>query len=95
MQINITGHHVEVTKALKDFIHDKFQRLERYYEFINSAHVILTVEKLSQKAEALLTINGGEIFADSTTEDMYSSIDSLIDKLDRQLQKHKEKVTAH
>ncbi len=95
MQINITGHHVEVTQALKDFIHDKFRKLERHFEQIISAHVILTVEKLSQKAEALLTMKGSEIFAESTTEDMYASIDSLIDKLDRQLQKHKQKITAH
>ncbi len=95
MQINITGHHVEVTKALNDFIHDKFKKLERHYEYINHAHVILTIEKLSQKAEALLTVKGGEVFAESTTEDMYSALDSLVDKLDRQLQKHKQKVAAY
>lgn len=95
MQINITGHHVDITQALNDFIFDKFKKLDRHYEYINNAHVILSVEKLAQKAEARLTVKGGEIFAESTTEDMYSALDSLTLKLDRQLQKHKQKITAH
>ncbi len=95
MQIKITGHHVEVTEALNDFIEEKFKKLERHFEYITSSHVILTVEKLSQKAEAILKIRGGEVFAEASSEDMYASIDSLVDKLDRQLLKHKEKTAAH
>ena len=95
MQINITGHHVDVTEALDNFIHDKFKKLERHFEDIINANVILTVEKLVQKAEAKLNVRGADIFAASTSEDMYAAIDSLIDKLDRQLLKHKEKASAH
>ncbi len=95
MQISITGHHVEVTQALNNFIHDKFKKLERHFEDINNTHVILTVEKLVQKAEAKLNVRGGEIFAVSSSEDMYAALDALVDKLDRQLLKHKQKTATH
>ncbi|PIP80325.1 MAG: ribosomal subunit interface protein [Gammaproteobacteria bacterium CG22_combo_CG10-13_8_21_14_all_40_8] len=95
MQVNITGHHVEITTSLNDFIVEKFKKLERHFEYIINTQVILTVEKLAQKSEAILKIRGGEVFAESTSEDMYASIDTLVDKLDRQLLKHKEKLTAH
>jgi putative sigma-54 modulation protein len=92
MQINLTGRHVEVTTALKDYVNNKFAKLERHFDHINNVHVILDVEKLVQKAEATLHVNGGEIFATSQHQDMYASIDGLIDKLDRQVIKHKEKL---
>ncbi|MFT4926424.1 MAG: putative sigma-54 modulation protein [Phenylobacterium sp.] len=92
MQINLTGRHVEITTALKDYVTGKFAKLERHFDHINNVHVILDVEKLVQKAEANLHINGGEIFATSEHTDMYAAIDSLIDKLDRQVIKHKEKM---
>ncbi len=95
MQISITGHHLDVTEALKNFIHDKFKKLQRHFEDIHNAHVILTVEKLVQKAEAKLNVRGAEIFAVSSSEDMYAAIDALVDKLDRQLLKHKEKTATH
>jgi putative sigma-54 modulation protein len=95
MQISISGHHVEVTQALNNFIHDKFKKLERHFEDIHNTHVILTVEKLVQKAEAKLSVRGGEIFAVSTSEDMYAALDTLVDKLDRQLLKHKQKTATH
>lgn len=95
MQINLTGHHIEITEALRDYVHNKFAKLERHFDHINNVHVILNVEKLSQIAEAKLNINGGELFAASEHEDMYAAIDSLIDKLDRQVIKHKEKITRH
>jgi len=91
MQINMTGHHVDITESLKDYVHEKFERLERHFDQINNVHVILSIEKLRQIAEANMHINGGEIFANSEDSDMYASIDSLVDKLDRQLIKHKEK----
>ncbi|MFT5161505.1 MAG: putative sigma-54 modulation protein [Alteromonadaceae bacterium] len=93
MQINLTGRHVEITTALRDYVNGKFAKLERHFDHINNVHVILDVEKLVQKAEANLHINGGEIFATSEHQDMYAAIDSLIDKLDRQVIKHKEKIT--
>lgn len=95
MQINLTGHHLELTDALRSYVHEKFAKLERHFDHITNVHVILNVEKLTQKAEATLHVNGGEIFADSTHDDMYAAIDGLIDKLDRQVIKHKEKLKRH
>ncbi len=95
MQINLTGHHVEITDALRSFVNDKFEKLNRHFDHINNVHVILSVEKLRQKAEAKLNVNGGELFADSEDTDMYAAIDLLIDKLDRQVKKHKEMLRGH
>ncbi|TRW50445.1 ribosome hibernation promoting factor [Aliidiomarina halalkaliphila] len=95
MQINLTGHHVEITEALRDYVDNKFAKLERHFDHINNVHVILNVEKLLQKAEATLHLNGGEVFATSEHQDMYAAIDGLIDKLDRQVIKHKEKLRSH
>ncbi|MCF7501483.1 MULTISPECIES: ribosome hibernation promoting factor [Pseudoalteromonas] len=95
MQLNLTGRHVEITDSLKDYVNTKFAKLERHFDHINNVHVILDVEKLSQKAEATLHVNGGELFASTEHQDMYAAIDSLIDKLDRQVIKHKEKLARH
>jgi len=95
MQIDVTGRHVEITESLKSYVETKFQRLERHFEHINNTHVILSVEKERQKAEATVQVNRGNLFADNEQEDMYAAIDGLIDKLDRQLKKHKEKLTDH
>lgn len=95
MQINLTGHHVEITDALRDYVDTKFDKLERHFDHINNVHVILNVEKLNQKAEAKVNVDGGELFAASEHEDMYAAIDSLVDKLDRQVIKHKEKLKRH
>lgn len=95
MQINLTGHHVEITPALKDYLNNKMERIERHSEHVTDVHCILTVEKLQHKAEAKVNVTGGSLFADSTDEDMYAAIDGLIDKLDRQIKKHKEKLTDH
>ncbi|MCH8492808.1 ribosome hibernation promoting factor [Aliidiomarina sp.] len=95
MQINLTGHHVDITPALREYVDTKFAKLERHFDHINNVHVILNVEKLLQKAEATLHLNGGEVFATSEHQDMYAAIDSLIDKLDRQVIKHKEKLRKH
>ena len=92
MQINLSGHHIEITDPLRDFVNSKFAKLERHFEQINNVQVTLTVEKLKQIAEAKLNVNGGEIFANSAHDDMYAAIDLLMDKLDRQLIKHKEKL---
>lgn len=95
MQINLTGHHVEITDALRSFVNEKFEKLTRHFDHINNVHVILSVEKLRQKAEAKLNVNGGELFADCEDGDMYAAIDMLIDKLDRQVKKHKEMMRDH
>lgn len=95
MQINLTGHHIDVTDALKTYVDSKFERLARHFDHVINAHVVLSVEKLAQKAEATLHVNGGKVFADSVHEDMYAAIDTLIDKLDRQVIRYKEKKGSH
>ncbi|NQY34030.1 MAG: ribosome hibernation promoting factor [Alteromonadaceae bacterium] len=95
MQINLTGHHVEITDSLRDYVNTKFTKLERHFDHINNVHVVLNVEKLKQQAEATVHLNGSEVFASSQNDDMYASIDSLIDKLNRQILKHKGKINHH
>ena len=95
MQLNITGHHVEVTDSLKAYVAEKLERLEKHFDHVNNVHVILSVEKQRQKSEATVHVNGASLFADSTEEDMYAAIDSMTDKLDRQIKKHKEKLKDH
>ncbi|MCH2056875.1 MAG: ribosome hibernation promoting factor [Thalassotalea sp.] len=95
MQINLSGHHVEVTDSLRDFVNTKFAKLERHFDHINNVYVVLTVEKLNQIAEATVHLNGSEVHASAQNQDMYASIDSLIDKLDRQILKYKGKITQH
>lgn len=92
MQLNIDGHHMDVTDALRSYVTDKLQKLERHYDHITTAHVVLSVEKLQQKAEATIHISGAELFADAQCDDLYAAIDKLTDKLDRQILKHKEKA---
>jgi putative sigma-54 modulation protein len=95
MNINIAGHHVEVTPAIHDYVNAKLERVIRHFDHVTSVHVILSVEKLKQKAEVTLHVKGKDIHADSTGTDLYASIDAVADKLDRQVVKHKEKVTDH
>jgi len=92
MQLNISGHHVEVSEALKAYATEKFGKLERHYDHITNVHVVLSVEKSRQRAEATVHVSGAELFADADSDDMYAAIDLLTDKLNRQLIKHKEKV---
>ncbi len=95
MQINITGHHVEISESLREYVLTKFKKLERFFEHINHVHVILNVEKIHQIAEATLHINHGEIYAKADADSMYTAIDLLTDKLIKQLTKHKEKLNHH
>jgi putative sigma-54 modulation protein len=95
MQINLSGHHVDLTTPLREYVNSKMERLERHFDHVTDNHVVLSVEKLRHKAEATMHISGGTIFADAVEENMYAAIDALVDKLDRQLKKHKEKITDH
>ncbi len=95
MQLNITGHHVDITESLQNYVESKLERLERHFDNVTNVHVILTVEKQRQKAEATIHLSGADVFADAVNNDMYASIDALIDKLDRQVKKHKEKMQDH
>lgn len=95
MHLSVTGHHVEVSAPLKDYVVNKIEKLERHFDHVSDVHCILTVEKLRHKAEATVFVNGGTIYADATEEDMYAAIDGLVDKLDRQVRKYKEKLVDH
>jgi len=95
MQITISGHHVEVTDPLREYVLSKFERLQRHFDQITKTEVTLIVEKLVQKAEANLHVSGADLFANAESDDMYTAIDLLADKLDRQLIKHKEKNRGH
>ncbi len=95
MQLNITGHHVDLTDSLRGYVSEKFEKLERHFDHITNVQVTLTVQNLRQEAEATVKLAGAEVFAKSESEDMYAAIDSLIDKLDRQVIKHKEKLQSH
>jgi putative sigma-54 modulation protein len=95
MQLNITGHHVDLTDSMRDYVNTKFEKLERHFDHITNVQVTLTVQNLRQEAEATVKLSGGELFAKAENDDMYAAIDSLIDKLDRQVIKHKEKLQSH
>ena len=95
MNLTVTGHHVEVTTSMRNYVADKLTRLQRHSEQLYDVHVILSVEKQRQKAEATIQVTGSRLYADSTQTDMYAAIDLLIDKLDRQLIRHKEKLKDH
>jgi putative sigma-54 modulation protein len=95
MQLSITGHHIEVTDSMRNYVTEKFTKLDRHFDQVIDVHVILEVEKLAQKAEATVQVNGAKLFAEATDEDMYAAIDALIDKLDRQVLKHKDKTQSH
>jgi putative sigma-54 modulation protein len=91
MNLNITGHHVEVTPSMREYVTTKLDRITRHFDNVIDVSVILSVEKLKQKAEVNVHVRGKDIFVQSEDGDMYAAIDSLADKLDRQILKHKEK----
>ena len=95
MNLNISGHHVELTPALRDYVKEKLTRVERHFDHLLSAEVILTVEKLRQKAEATIHARGANLHAEAVDGDMYAAIDLMMDKLDQQTRKHKEKLRDH
>ena len=91
MNLHITGHHVHVTPAIRDYLSSKMERVNKHFDHVIDVNVIMSVSKLRQKVEATVHVRGRDIFCESTQEDMYAAIDSLIDKLDRTIIKHKEK----
>ncbi len=95
MQLNLTGHHIDLTDALRAYAEEKLGKLERFFDKVGNVHVVLSVEKNRQKAEATMHVNGADLFANAEDENMYAAIDALSDKLHRQLKKHKEKTTSH
>ena len=95
MQLNVSGHHVEITDSLREYVGSKIEKLAGHFDLVSDVHCILTVEKLRHKAEATVHVNGGTIFAENTEEDMYAAIDGLVDKLERRVRKYKEKLGDH
>ena len=95
MQLKLTGHHVELTDALRSYVEKRLERITRHFDNVIDVSCVLTVEKLEHKAEATLHVSGGNIHVDAVDGNMYAAIDALADKLDRGVKKHKEKVQDH
>lgn len=91
MNLKLTGNHVEITDPMREYVISKISKITRHFDHVIDVSVILSVDKLKQKAEANVHIRGKDIFVETDSEDMYASIDNLVDKLDRQILKHKEK----
>ena len=95
MNLSVSGHHLEVTPAIRTYVQSKLERVTRHFDHVIDAHVILTVDKLRQKAEVTLHVRGKDLHCECEEEDLYAAIDLLADKLDRQVLKHKEKLGTH
>ena len=95
MNLQLTGHHIDITPALRAYVESKLERLTRHFDHVIDASVVLTVEGLEQIVECTVHVRGKDLFAEAREPDMYAAIDILADKLDRQVLKHKEKITTH
>ena len=95
MNLHLTGHHVQITPAIRDYVASKLARITHHFDHVIDVNVILSVEKLQQKVEANVHVRGRDIFCESIDTDMYAAIDGLADKLDRTIIKHKEKNLEH
>jgi putative sigma-54 modulation protein len=95
VNLNVTGHHLQVTPAIRDYVAGKLARITHHFDHVIDVNVILSVEKLQQKVEASVHMRGRDIFCEATDLDMYAAIDSLVDKLDRTIIRHKEKSLQH
>ncbi len=91
MNLNLTGHHLTITPAIRDYVVAKLDRVVRHFDHVIDVNVVMTVDKLQQKVEANLHTRGKDIHAEAIDADLYAAIDALADKLDRQVLKHKEK----
>lgn len=92
MNLHITGHHLEITPAIHEYATSKFSKIKRHFDNVMDVNIILSVEKLKQKAEATIHISGKDLFAECEDENLYAAIDALVDTMDRQVIKHKEKL---
>jgi putative sigma-54 modulation protein len=95
MNLHITGHQLEITPAIRDYVSGKLERITHHFDHVTEVNVILSVEKLRHKVEANIHVLGKDVFCESSDHDMYAAIDGLVDKLDRTIIKHKEKALAH
>ena len=92
MNLSVSGHHVEVTPALRGYVQTKLEKVTRHFDHVIDAHVILTVNKIRQKAEVTLHVRGKDLHCESEQDDLYAAIDLLADKLDRQVLRYKDKL---
>ena len=95
MNLSVTGHHLAITPAIRSYVEGKMGRVMRHFDHVIDVNVILTVEKLRQKAEVSVHVRGKDIFCECDDENMYAAIDILVDKLDRQIIKYKDRAYAH
>ena len=95
MNLTVSGHHVAVTPAMRDYVEDKLSRIKRHFDHVIDVNVILSVEKLMQKAEVTVHVRGKDIHVESNDSDLYAAVDLLIDKLDRSIRKYKDSIQAH
>jgi putative sigma-54 modulation protein len=100
MNLTISGHHLAVTPALRQYVTGKLDRITRHFDQVVDVKVLLSVEKLKEKekrqrAECNIHVKGNDLYAESAHEDLYAAVDDLVDKLDRQVVKHKDRITDH
>ncbi|HUO43831.1 MAG TPA: ribosome-associated translation inhibitor RaiA [Burkholderiales bacterium] len=95
MNLQLSGHHVEISPAMRDYVSQKLGRITRHFDHVIDINVILSVEKTRHKAEVNVHVSGKDIYLESHGPDMYAAIDDLVDRLDRQIIKHKEKHADH
>ena len=95
MRVHLSGHHVDVTAALRGYVQKKLTRVARRFDHLIGLQCILTVEKLRHKAESTVSVRGTKIYADAVADDMYAAIDALADTLERRVREHKERVRDH
>lgn len=95
MNLQVSGHHLEITPALHDYVTGKLERITRHFDNVIDVNVILSVDKLKQKAEVTVHLAGKDVYVESIDEDLYAAVDGLVDKLERQVQKYKQKLQDH
>ncbi len=100
MNLTISGHHLEVTPAMREYVVTKLERIKRHFDQVVDVRMLLSIDNQKnkdkrQRAECTLRVKGSDIYADSNQQDMYAAIDDLMDKLDRQIVRHKDKIQAH
>lgn len=95
MQITVTGQQMDITEPLRTYVTEKMERIEKHFDHVTKTNIVLRTEKTRNHAEATINAKGATIHATADDDDMYAAIDFLVDKLDRQVIKHKEKMTDH
>ena len=95
MNLQISGHHIDVTPALREYVEAKLDPVIRHFDKVTGVNVVLSVEKLKQKAEVTVHVPGKDMHVGEAGDDLYAAIDAMFDKLDRQVQKYKQKIQDH